>query len=169
VIAPILMDDEIKEARLEIIEVKSKSLVTVIEVLSPTNKIRGSEGRKSFLKKRREVLGSAVNWVEIDLLRAGAPSQPPRVASDYRILVSKGPDHVQGRFWFVHLRQALPVVGIPLRDPDPDVPLDLGAVLRTAYDRAAYDLSVDYSIPPDPPLDPADAEWAKNMLHEKVR
>jgi len=166
-IVPILMDEEIKEARLEIVEVQSKSLVTVIELLSPTNKIAGSEGRRSFLKKRREILGSDVNWVEIDLLRAGLPSKPPRVASDYRVLIAKGPENWKGRFWPIHVRQSLPVIGIPLRDPDPDAALDLGAVLRTAYDRAAYDLSIDYAKAPDPPLNAEDAKWADELLREK--
>src|SRR5271167_4190118 len=41
-IVPTLMDEEIEEAFLKIIHVESEALVTVIEVLSPTNKIRGS-------------------------------------------------------------------------------------------------------------------------------
>jgi hypothetical protein len=164
---PILTDDEIKEARLEIIEVKTKELVTVIELLSPTNKIRGSEGRKSFLQKRREILGSEVNWVEIDLLRAGVPSQPPRVPCDYGILIARGAAAYNGRFWPIRLRQPLPIIGIPLRTPDPDVPLDLGSVLQNAYDRAAYDLSVDYAAPPDPLLNQEDAKWADALLREK--
>src|SRR4051812_37288097 len=44
-IVPTLMDEEIEEAFLKILHVESESLVTVIEVLSPTNKIRGSRGR----------------------------------------------------------------------------------------------------------------------------
>jgi hypothetical protein len=53
---------------------------------------------------------------------------------------------------------------VPLRLPDPDVPLDLQAALQTAYDEARYDLSIDYSQPPTPPLNEADAEWAKALL-----
>src|SRR5436190_6925971 len=49
----------------------NERLVTTIEVLSPTNKTPGSDGRKLYLQKQREVLGSKVNLVEIDLLRGG--------------------------------------------------------------------------------------------------
>jgi hypothetical protein len=51
-------------------------------------------------------------------------------------------------------------VPVPLRDPDPDVALDLGAALRTVYDESSYDLSVDYTVPPPPPpLSPGEAAF----------
>jgi hypothetical protein len=65
------------------------------------------------------------------------------------------------------VRQPLPVIGIPLRAPDADVPLDLGTVLRAAYDRGAYDLSIDYRQDPDPPLSSGDAAWTERLLREK--
>jgi hypothetical protein len=61
----------------------------------------------------------------------------------------------------------LPVIGIPLRGKDPDVPLDLGAVFRTVYDRAAYDLSLDYRKEPRPPLEAGDAVWARQLLRKR--
>jgi hypothetical protein len=165
----LLIDDEIKEARLEVRHLESSSLVTVIEVLSPTNKIRGSRGRASFMDKRREILASEVHWVEIDLLRAGDPSvtRPPLVPSDYRILVSRAGQHSQARYWPVSVRQTLPAIGIPLRGKDADVPLDLGAVLNAAYDNGAYDLSIDYCREPEPPLSPEDRAWADQLLRQR--
>jgi hypothetical protein len=165
-VLPGLLDDEIKEAYLKITHLETESLVTIIEVLSPTIKIRGSCGRKSFVEKRREVMNSEVHWIEIDLLRAGAPSvtNPPLVKSDYRVIISRGGERRRGQYWPFGVRQPLPVVGIPLRGKDPDVPLDLGAVFRRVYDRAAYDASVDYRKEPDPPLHGADLKWAKDLL-----
>jgi hypothetical protein len=165
-IVPTLMDEEIEEAFLKIIHVESEALVTVIEILSPTNKIRGSRGRASFMGKRHDILNSEVHWVEIDLLRAGVPSvaNPPLRASDYRILISRADQRTRTRYWPIGVRQALPIIGIPLRGKDPEVPLDLGAVLRTVYDRAAYDVSVDYRKPPNPPLEGDDARWARDLL-----
>jgi hypothetical protein len=159
-IVPTLVDEEIEEAFLRIVHVESDELVTLIEVLSPANKIRGSRGRKSFMGKRREVMNTDVNWVEIDLLRAGVPSvtDPPLRPSDYRILVSRGDERTRTQFWPVNVREPLPVIDIPLRARDPDVPLDLGAVFRAVYDRAAYDMSVDYRKPPQPPLEGDDAQ-----------
>jgi hypothetical protein len=165
-IVPTLLDEEIKEAYLKITHLESDTLVTIIEVLSPTNKIRGSRGRASFMEKRRDVLNSEVHWAEIDLLRAGLPSvtNPPLVPSDYRVLVSRDGQRTRARYWPISVRQALPVIGIPLRGKDPDAPLDLGSVFKTVYDRAAYDLSLDYRQDPQPPLDAEDAAWARELL-----
>jgi hypothetical protein len=168
-LVPLLLDDEIEEARLEIRHRESKALVTVIEVLSPTNKIRGARGRTSFMEKRREIMESEVHWVEIDLLRAGTPSvtRPPLVPSDYRILVSRARKRTRARYWPVSVREPLPVIGIPLRGKDPDVPLDLSAVLKAAYEHGAYDVSIDYREEATPPLEADDAAWADGLLRQQ--
>jgi hypothetical protein len=165
----LLLIDEIEEARLEIRHRESGGLVTVIEVLSPSNKVRGSYGRASFMDKRREILASVVHWVEIDLLRAGEPSvtRPQLIPSDYRIMVCRGDKRPRGHYWPVSVRQALPVIGIPLRGQDPDAPLDLNAVLCTAYDRAAYDVSIDYRREPEPPFSADDRAWAHELLRAR--
>jgi hypothetical protein len=168
-IVPTLMDEEVEEAFLKIIHVESEALVTIIEVLSPTNKIRGSRGRASFMAKRHEILNTDIHWAEIDLLRAGTPSvtDPPlRPGSDYRILVSRGDERTRTRFWPVSVRQPLPIIRIPLRGKEPEVPLDLGAVFRSVYDRAAYDATVDYRKEPRPPLEGDDAKWARDLLRK---
>jgi hypothetical protein len=135
-------------------------------VLSPTNKIRGSRGRASFMAKRHEIMNSEVHWIEIDLLRGGVPSvtAPPLRPCDYRVLVSRADQRTRTRFWPISVRHPLPVIGIPLRGKDPEVPLDLGAVFRTVYDRAGYDITVDYRKDPQPPLQGDDAKWAREVL-----
>jgi hypothetical protein len=164
-VVPVPLEEEIEEAYLAIKD-REGELVTVIEVLSPTNKVRNSAGRKSFLGKRREVFASDVHWVEIDLLRKG--ERKPRLKpSDYRVLVSHSDRRGYARYWPITLREKLPIIGIPLRGRDPDAPLELGAVLDMAYDSAAYDVSIDYGKPPTPPLNPVDAKWANQLLREK--
>ena len=61
------------------------------------------------------------------------------------------------------LRQRLPSIRIPLREEDEDIRLDLQTLIDEAYRRGRYELT-DYSQPPVPPLDAADAEWAKAMI-----
>jgi hypothetical protein len=109
-----------------------------------------------------------VHWVEIDLLRAGHPSvtRPPLVPSDYRILVSRAGERTRARYWPVSVRQALPAIRVPLRGKDPDVPLDLNAVLHAAYESGGYDLSIDYRREPEPALSGEDAAWADALLRE---
>jgi hypothetical protein len=161
--------EEIEEAYLAIKDRETGALVTVIEVLSPSNKVDRSAGRESFLRKRAEVFSSDAHWVEIDLLRKGkrVPSSPVFVPSDYRLLVSRSDHRPKVKYWPGSVRQRLPAIGIPLRGRDPDVSLDLGSVLSAAYDTAYYDQSVDYSTSPVPPLSPSDAKWANALLREK--
>lgn len=166
---PLLLDDEIEESYLAIKERLTGALVTIIEVMSPTNKILGAEGRTSFLRKKREVLKTEVNWVEIDLLRGGEPSvaRASLRPCDYRVLVYRGHPRPRARYWPISIRNRLPVIAVPLRGKDPDVPLDLGAVLKAAYENGAYDASIDYSKPPDPPLRGNDAKWGRKLLRTK--
>ena len=53
---------------------------------------------------------------------------------------------------------------MPLLPPDPDVPLDLNAAIHSIYERAGYDLDVDYSVPPWPPLTRTQSAWAEKVL-----
>jgi hypothetical protein len=64
------LTEEITERYLEIREVKTGKVITVVEVLSPKNK-RVGEGREKYLTKRQKVLNSMTHLVEIDLLRMG--------------------------------------------------------------------------------------------------
>ena len=168
VIIPYVMDPTIEEAYLEVRERKTNVLVTVIEVLSPTNKIRGSEGRKNYMDKRNEVLASKVHLVEIDLLRGGDPPIVPLVTPyDYRVFLSRGDDRNRTRCWPFNLRDSLPVIGIPLQGDDPDAPLVFGELLETVYASGAYDNVIDYTRPADPRLNPDDAKWANKLLRSK--
>ncbi len=88
---------ESEEGFIEIIDVGSgHRVVTVIEVLSATNKIPG-EGQELYLRKQRELLRTDVNLVEIDLLRGGERVLviPPRQLrlehqTPYHICVRRG-------------------------------------------------------------------------------
>ena len=148
------------ESFLEIRDSKTRRLVTVIELLSPTNK-RPSDDRQRYLAKRAGLLRSEAHFVEIDLLR-GWPrmpfDEPP--TGDYCVLVSRVEDRPRAEFWPIGLRQRLPVIPIPLQDPHPDAELDLQAVLHRVYD-AAYYRDYIYDGSPWPPLSDADADWAR--------
>ncbi len=52
------VDDEIHEPRLEILDAERQGVVTLIEILSPANKVNGSRGRESYQQKRQDVLHS---------------------------------------------------------------------------------------------------------------
>ena len=169
IVCTTLIDDEIHEARLEVIDRQQQQVVTVIEILSPSNKVAGSRGRASYETKRREVMTSPSHLVEIDLLRTGEAIHvrellPP---ADYVVHVSRKGSRPKGLVWPILLTQQLPVIAIPLNAEDPDATLDLQLVLNTAYDRAAYDLEIDYRIDPIPPLKSNAASWAGELLRVK--
>lgn len=166
VVVPTVLDAEVRERFLEVRDADSREVVTAIEVLSPTNK-RGpaSEGRQQYLEKRRRVLRSATHLVEIDLLRGGdrVPMRRPLPPGDYHVVVSRASRRPDCEVYPVALRERLPIVAIPLRG-DESAPLDLQAVVETAYDRAGYDLIVDYAAEPSPPLGAADRAWARERV-----
>lgn len=164
-----LLEEEIRESRLVIIDGSGKHVVTVIEVLSPANKVVGSRGRANYEAKRLEVLQSPAHIVEIDLLRDGMriPMAERLPYHDYLVHVSRHADRPRGSVWPILLTQRLPAIPVPLSSPDPDVELDLGQILNSAYDRAGYDLIVDYRQPPRVPLAEPNASWVKARLLTK--
>ena len=68
----------------------------------------------------------------------------------------------------VPLRRALPTIRIPLREGDADARLDLQALIEQTYRNGAYGSTIDYTQPPDPPLDPADAAWAAELAANRA-
>jgi hypothetical protein len=83
--------DEVSESYLVVRDVAEGQQITVIELLSPANKIH-SRGRQEYETKRTAILSSRTSLVEIDLLRAGKPMRivGQEMVSDYRILLSRG-------------------------------------------------------------------------------
>jgi hypothetical protein len=162
------LEVEVHETHLVIHDRKDHGIVTVLEVVSPSNKIAGSEGRRSYEEKRSEILHSPSHWVEIDLLRRGRPVVPGVTEPyDYIVHVSRAGKRPKGQVWRIFLAQRLPVVAIPLRSGDPDVSLDIQQVLETAYDRAAYGSTVDYRGEPEVALTAEQAAWADELLRSK--
>lgn len=145
---------------LEVRDRRGRELVTVIELLSPSNK-RPGEDREQYLAKRRELLRSPAHLVEIDLLRGWAPMPADdRPAGDYSVLVSRAERRPSAEFWPIRVRDRLPLIAIPLRASDPDGRVDLQEVLHETYDGPVYERFI-YAGPPEPPLSRDDAEWAR--------
>lgn len=89
-------------------------------------------------------------------------------ACDYLARVSNFYERPEVDIWPLTIRQPLPTLPIPLLHPDPPVMLDLGAALRTVYERARYNLRVDYSKPLAPPLSEPDASWVAALLGSRT-
>lgn len=171
--ALIELDDEpITEGFIKITNTKSEKVITVIEVLSLTNKLPG-EGQRLYQQKQQELNAGGVSLVEIDLLRSGehvlnVPKRliPRRYRTPYRVCVRRGWRPRRVEFYRAPIEKRLPKIQIPLRETDQDVPLDLQALIELCYRNGRYDRT-DYTVEPDPPFDSATAAWAIELLKAK--
>ena len=170
----IVQEDPVTEGRIEIRHLGSGDpVVTVIEVLSPKNKM-SVDGRTAYLAKRRQYRRAGVNLVEVDLLRGGpdltglpnAEGLDPRLTSAYRCVV-RTPLPAGGTALDVYplpLRERLPALMVPLRPGDPPVPVDLQPPIDIVYRLGGYGRRINYARPPDPPLAADDAAWAAGRV-----
>lgn len=167
--AEVLLPDQDVE-RIPFLEVRDRlgrELVTVVELLSPSTK-RPGEDRELYLAKRRALLRSPTHLVEIDLLRGG-PRMPLRNGSeayDYAVLVSRAERRPSAAFWRIHLRDPLPKIPVPLREPEEDACINLQEVLHHSYDGPGYEHFI-YDRPPDPPPSAEDAAWAEQFVPKR--
>ena len=159
------MTDEVSENFLEVHEVSTGRLVTILELLSPVNKLH-NEGREQYLQKRSQVILSRTNLVEVDLLRAGEPmpmiGEP--IPSHYRIMVSRSWQRPKAQLYPFNLQHPIPLFPLPLLRHDEEPEVDLNTILHALYDRARFDLRLDYSRPPVPPLSDEEWAWAQPLL-----
>jgi hypothetical protein len=153
---------------LEIRDPEKRELITVIELLSPSNKKPGPD-REQYIGKRREYLRSAAHLVEIDLLRGWKPMPAlGRPECDYSIMVSRAEKRLAADFWPVRLREKLPAIPIPLRQGDGEAHVDLQEALNRAYDGPGYE-RVLYRATPEPPLSAEDDAWARELVAAQRR
>jgi hypothetical protein len=161
-----LVETPVRLANVEVREAGTDTLVTAIEILSPINKRPGSQ-RQKYLRKRRELLRSEVNVMELDLLRGGertpvGMSPPP---APYYANLARAERRPIIEIWPIQLASRLPVLPVPLNAPDPDVPLELSAIVQAIYERGGYATRINYheAVPP-PPLTPEEQAWADDLL-----
>ena len=172
-----VFDEDQKETYLQIQEAGSGNVVTVVELLSYSNKAPDGVGRNHYLRKQREVLDSSVHLLEIDLLRTGkhtvsAPIGPMEIrfqSWDYLVCLSMSFDRHKFELWPLSLRKRLPCIMVPLKLENKGVPVDLQAVLNRVYDEGAYDRIIDYERELYTSLRWDDALWAERLLRKKER
>ncbi len=152
------LEDQVMETYLEIIDASSGNrVVTVIEILSPSNKILGP-GKELYRTKQKEMIRGNVNLVEIDLIRQGervssfpVSKQPPHVQSLYQVCVRRAANW-HHEIYPIPLPKRLPRIRIPLRATDADIRLDLQAILDQAYRNGRYFQTLNYAKPLEPAL-----------------
>jgi hypothetical protein len=159
-----LIRTPIPHVTVEIRDVEHRQLVTVIEVLSPTNK-RG-DGRTEYLDKRDRILRSTAHLIEVDLLRKGrrVPMRGKLPSAPYFVFVCRVDQRLLTEIWPIRKDQPLPEVPVPLLAGDADAKLDLQQALTAVYDDNRLSALINYSKPPDVALSPKQAVWVEKHL-----
>jgi hypothetical protein len=162
------MPIEVNEGYIEIKNMKTGKVITIIEILFPQHK-HSCGGRQLYERLRQKRLLSSNHLIEIDLLRIGKPmpvlGKIPN--SDYRILISRGNKRPQAQLYAFNVREEIPSFPLPLQSKEAEPLIVLQALLREVYQQAAFDLTLDYSRDPIPPLNLKDAAWADSVLRKK--
>lgn len=161
--------EEVRETRIEIVRLPEQELITVIEVLSPTNK--NDPGRAQYLAKRNALLRQAVSLVELDLLSGGErlPLRRPLPPAHYYALVARSEQRPNCDVFAWSIQQPLPTIPIPLKAPEPPVLLDLAAAFSAVYEQGRYARLIRYDSPLPLPLAAEDRAWAEQTARTVVR
>lgn len=164
------VSEPIAERFIEIVDVSTGGrVITVIEFVSPSNKLPG-DGQRQYRQKQEECYNAKVSLVEVDLTRGERTllchrwATARRYESTYQVSVWGAAWASEVELYPIALRQRLPQIRIPLRPADEEATLDLQAVLDECYADARYDRTADYTKPPDPPLAGEEATWAAELL-----
>ncbi|NEP20338.1 MAG: DUF4058 family protein [Leptolyngbya sp. SIO4C1] len=157
------MPEEVTERFLEVRLTQTGEVVCVIELLSPKNK-RTGKGRVAYERKRQKILASQTSLVAVDLLRGGKPMPVIGEADGvYRVLVSRGYQRSEAELYAFGLKDALPAIRIPLRPGEAEPEINLQVILDDVYDRARFDLVIDYAQPLRPALSAEGMTWMKAL------
>jgi hypothetical protein len=145
-------------------------LVSVIEVLSPSNK--SDSGQAAYRRRQRAYLSGKVNLIQIDLLRKGEwvlslplSELPESARAPYIVCVHRAGFPDQREVYSLRLRERLPAIRIPLRFSDADIALDLQIIVDQVFERGRYWM-LDYGRTPEPSLTADDQLWADKLLRQ---
>ncbi len=156
--------DENPEAYIDIRTYPDRELVTIIEIISPSNK--SPTGHGEYLTKRAAMIRQDINLVEIDLLLQGRRLTfrellPP---GDFYAFVSRGNRRPHSEVYPWSIRRPLPKLPIPLKAPDPDVILDLAKAVQTTFDGGRFEQNLLYDRPVPASLAEADRAWVAERV-----
>jgi hypothetical protein len=157
----------------EYVEVRQRSdgrLITVVDVVSPANKMTES-GRQAYLEKRLEGKGSGANLVEIDLVLQGQPmldySREGLPDWDYAVTVTRATQPDRFEIYTATLQKRLPRFRLPLAHDDRDVVVDLHTTFTRSYDQGGFAGKIDYHRDPVTAISAEDRQWLNDFLRQQ--
>jgi hypothetical protein len=167
----------IREEHLEeFIEIRQRvdnKLVTLVDVVSPTNKLK-KEGRIGYLDTRKAARSQGASIVEIDLVLQGTPmldySRDGLPQWDYAITVTRCTQPERYEIYTTTLQKRLPRFKIPLAPDDRDKVLDLQSTFSRCYDIGNFAAQLDYKKEAPVRLKDEDSKFVDELLKQlKVR
>jgi hypothetical protein len=165
----ILREDHVEE----LIEVRQRSdnrLVTLLDVVSPSNKLT-PQGRVAYFATRAEGRVASASLVEVDLLLRGQPlldySREGLPDWDYAVTVTRSTQPDRFEIYTATVRKRLPRFRLPLAPDDRDTVLDLYTVFARAYDQGGFGGRIDYRADPQAPLKDDDLSWMAEVLKQQ--
>lgn len=163
IVLPAIKPVELRIPVVEIRDRKNNTLITAIEILSPVNKRK--PGLLPYREKRERLHYAGVHLIEIDLLRRGErPLEHPYLPKSHYLVTLLRSGTGKTQVWAIDVKEPLPVIPVPLKQPDEDTFLDLGAALNQLYEQRLFEKSINYSEPPPPPAFTAeDLEWIHSL------
>jgi len=155
------------------IEIRQKSdgrLITLVDVVSPANKLTPT-GRASYLAKRCECKSANANLVEVDLVLQGQPtleySRDGLPDWDYAVTVTRSTQPERYEIYTATLQKKLPRFRLPLAPDDRDTVLDLHTAFTRCYDQGGFAGKIDYHKDPSTLLNDEDREWLHDLLRQQ--
>lgn len=166
---PMVVEKMHPTARWVEISDRAGRLITVIEVLSPSNKAAGLEEYRAKINK---LSNAGVSVVEIDLIRGGkhavavSESDLPDSKEERSIICvsrDKTPQRIICEVYLTPITRPLPGIRIPLRHGDTDAALAIQPLMDRCYAMGRY-WQTDYHTAADPPLAQELSPWALEKL-----
>ncbi len=161
-----------EEHQEDLIEIRQRSdgrLVTLVDVVSPANKVLAA-GRTVYLEKRKDRRNASANLVEIDLVLQGQPtleySRDGLPDWDYAVTVTRSTQPERYEIYTATLQKRLPRFRLPLAADDRDTVLDLHNVFTRCYDQGGFAARINYQKDPPIPLNDEDRQWLNDLLRQ---
>jgi hypothetical protein len=155
------------------IEIRQRSdgrLVTLVDAVSPTNKLN-TAGRSAYLAKRCEAKSANASLVEVDLVLQGQPtleySRDGLPDWDYAVTVTRSTQPERYEIYTATLQKKLPRFRLPLAADDRDTVLDLHTAFTRCYDQGGFAAKIDYTKDPSTPLNDEDRQWLQGVLKQQ--
>jgi Holliday junction resolvase-like predicted endonuclease len=165
-----IIREEHKEAFIEVRQRSDGRLITLVEVVSPANKL-SAEGRKLYLERRDEVKKMNANVVEIDLVLQGQTlidyAKDAAPTWDYAVVVTRWTHPDRYEIYSATLPKRLPRFRVPLASDDRDTVLDLQSAVSRAYDQGDFAKHIDYTRDPATRLSDENRKWLDERLKEE--